>query len=67
MDAARKDLLEKMRAGMRAEVEASVAKAGVWSARATRLTRKDRANGVFVSAGDDSTPMDVDGDDAAAP
>jgi cytoskeleton-associated protein 5 len=67
VDAARKDLLEKMRAGMRAEVEASVAKAGVGSARATRLTRKDRANGVFVSAGDDSTPMDVDGDDAAAP
>ena len=66
VDAARKDLLEKMRAGMRAEVEASVAKAGVGSARATRLTRKDRANGVFVSAGDDLTPMDVDGDDAAA-
>ena len=62
VDAVRKDLLEKMRAGMRAEVEAAVAKAGVGLARATRMTRKDRANGVFAPPGDGSTPMDVDGD-----
>ena len=66
VDAARKDLLEKMRAGMRAEVEASVAEAGVGSARATRLTRQDRANGAFAASDIASTPMDVDGDVAAA-
>ena len=63
VDAVRKDLLEKMRAGMRAEVEAAVAKAGVGSARPTRMTRKERANG---ATGDASTPMDVDGDVDAA-
>ena len=66
VDATRKDLLEKMRAGMRAEVEASVAEAGVGSARATRLTRQDRANGAVAASEDASTPMDVDGDVAAA-
>ena len=63
-DAVRRDLVEKMRAGMQVEVTELMSRVEVGSARATRRTRKD-ADADGAEAADEAAPMDVDGVDGA--
>ncbi len=63
-DAVRRDLVEKMRAGMQVEVTELMSRVEVGSARATRRTRKDAAAD-GAEAADEAAPMDVDGFDGA--
>ena len=61
VEVCKKDLIEKLRPGMQAEVAESISKIVLGTARATRLTRKEQTTGALLSE-----PMEVDqlhGDD----